>query len=109
MLRTHDSFLILVLYVDDLLITNNSTSAIAAVKRTFHDRFLMKNMGPLRFLLGLEINEDAKGIKLSQAKYAHDLLERFQMTDCKPAPTPFLPRLFLEDGGENPLVNNTLY
>jgi hypothetical protein len=81
MLRTTDSLLLLVLYVDDLLITGCSTLVIAAVKRILHDRFLMMDMGPIHFFLGLEISQDASGIKLSQAKYARDLLERFQMTD----------------------------
>eukprot|EP00253_Pinus_taeda_P016548 PITA_16548 len=98
MLRTHDSLLILVLYVDDLLITGNSASAIATVKRALHDRFLMTDMGPLHFFLDLEISQDAIDIKLSQAKYARDLLERFRMTDCKPAPNPFLSGVRLEDG-----------
>jgi hypothetical protein len=99
MLRTTDSLLLLVMYVDDLLITSCSTSAIVAVKRILHDRFLMMDMGPLHFFLGLEISQDASGIKLSQAKYARDLLERFHMTDCKSAPTPFLSGVKLEDGG----------
>ena len=55
-LRMTDSLLLLVLYVVDLLITGCSTSAIAAVKRILHDRFLMTNMGPLHFFLGLEIS-----------------------------------------------------
>eukprot|EP00253_Pinus_taeda_P025683 PITA_25683 len=89
-LKTHDSLLILVLYVDDLLITGSSVSTIATVKRVLHDRFLMTDMGPLHFFLGLKISQAATGIKLSQAKYARDLLKRFHMTDCKPTPTPFL-------------------
>ena len=80
MLRTIDSLLLLVLYVDDLLITSCSTSAIAAVKRILHDIFLMTDMGPLHFFLGLDISQDASSIKLSQARYAQDLLERFHMT-----------------------------
>jgi hypothetical protein len=109
MLRTTDSLLLLVLYVDDLLITGCSISTIAAVKRILHDRFLMMDMGPLHFFFGLEISQDASGIKLSQAKYARDLLEKFHMTDCKFAPTPFLSGVRLEDGGDTPLVDNTLY
>jgi hypothetical protein len=70
MLRTTDSLLLLVLYVDDLFITGSSTSVIVAVKRILHDRFLMMDMGPLHFFLGLDISQDASGIKLSQAKYA---------------------------------------
>jgi hypothetical protein len=55
-LRTVDSLLLLVLYVNDLLITGCSTSAIAAVKRILHDRFLMMDMSLLHFFLGLEIS-----------------------------------------------------
>ena len=51
MLRTHDSLLILVLYVDDLSINDSSASAIAAIKRALHDRFLMTDMAPLHFFL----------------------------------------------------------
>jgi hypothetical protein len=58
------------MYVDDLLITGCSTSMIFAVKRILHDIFLMRDMGLLHFFLGLEISQDALGIKLSQAKYA---------------------------------------
>jgi hypothetical protein len=108
-LRTTDSLLLLVLYVDHFLITSCSTSSIVVVNMILHDRFLMTNMGPLHFFLGLEISEDASSIKLSQAKYAQDLLEIFYMIDCKSAPTPFLSGVRLEDGGDTPLVDNKLY
>jgi hypothetical protein len=109
MLKTTDSLLLLVLYVDDLLIIGCSTSMIVAVKRILHDRFLMMDMGPLHFFLGLEISQDASGIRLSQAKYAWDILERFHMTDCNYSLTPFLSWFKLEDGKETPLDDNTLY
>jgi hypothetical protein len=54
MLRKTDSLLLLVLYVDDFLITGCSNSMIAAIKRILHDRFLMMDMGPLHFFLGLD-------------------------------------------------------
>ena len=81
---------------------------ILGLNRILHDRFLMTDMGPLHFFLGLEISQDASGIKLSQAKYAQDLLERFHMTNYKSL-TPFLSGFKLEDGGETPLVDSTLY
>jgi hypothetical protein len=109
MLRMVDSLLVLVLFVDDLLITGFSTSTIFVVKRILHDRFLMMDMGLLHFFLGLEIIQDASGMKLSQAKYARDILERFHVTDYKSSLNPFLSRVKLEDGGETPLVDNTLY
>ena len=69
----------------------------------------MTNMGPLHFFLGLEISHEASRIKLSQAKYARDLLERFYITYCKYATAPFLSGVKLEDGKNTPLVDNTLY
>jgi hypothetical protein len=109
MLRTDDSLLLLVLYFDDLLITSCLNLAIVAVNRILHDRFLMTDMGLLHFILGIKIIQDASCIKLSQEKYAQDILERFHMTYCKYAPTPFLSGVKFEDGGDTPLVNNTLY
>jgi hypothetical protein len=108
MLKKADSLLLLFLYVDDFLITGCSTSAIPTVKRILHDMFLMMDMGPLHLFLGLKISQDASSTKLSQDKYARYLLEIFHMKDCKSAPNPFLSRVKLEDGGETPLVDNTL-
>jgi hypothetical protein len=68
----------------------------------------MTDMGPLHFFLGLEIIQDASSIKLSQAKYAQDLLEIFHMTDCKSYLSPFLSGVILEDGGDTLLVDSTL-
>jgi hypothetical protein len=97
------------MYVDDFFITDCSTSVIVAVKMILHDRFLMKDMGSLQFFLGLEISHNASSIKLSQANYARDLFKRFHMTDYKYALTPFLSKFRLEDGGDTPLVDSTLY
>jgi hypothetical protein len=58
MLRTTNSVMILVLYVDDLFITSSSASTIDLVKDILHDRFSMMDMGPLHFFLGLELSKD---------------------------------------------------
>jgi hypothetical protein len=65
MVKTANLLLLLVLYVDDLLITGCSTSAIVVVKRILHDWFFMTDMGLVHFFLGLEISHDASGIKWS--------------------------------------------
>eukprot|EP00253_Pinus_taeda_P003731 PITA_03731 len=106
---THDFLIILVLYMDDLLITGSSASTTVAVKRTSHDKLLMMDMGPLCFFLGLQISKDTTGIKLSHAKYAWELLKGFHITDYKPAPTPFLSGVCLQDGGDTPLVDSNFY
>jgi hypothetical protein len=61
------------------------------------------------FFLGLEISQDASSIKISQYKYAMDLLDRFHMKEYKSTPTPLLFGIRLEDGGDTPLVDMNLY
>jgi len=65
MLRTTNYVIILVLYVDDILITGSSASTNSLVKDIFHDMFSMMDMGPLHFFIGLEISQDSSGIKIS--------------------------------------------
>eukprot|EP00253_Pinus_taeda_P025994 PITA_25994 len=108
-LKKIDSLLIIVLYVDDLLITGSSTSAITNIKTALHKQFSMTDMGLLHFFLGLEIHQRDSGITISQPKYAKDLLARFHMSDCKPAATPFLSGIKLKNGKDTPLVDCTLY
>jgi hypothetical protein len=109
MLHHDDSLLLIFLYVDDLLITGSALSEIAWVKTALHDRFSMSDMGLLHYFLGLEVSQSTSGIKMAQTKYALDLLDRFQMTECKPVGSPFLSGVRLEDGVTTPLVDNTLY
>lgn len=108
-LKKIDSLLIIVLYVDDLLIMGSSASVITNIKTALHKRFSMTDMGLLNFFLGLEIHQRDSGITISQPKYARDLLARFHMSDCKPATTPFLSGIKLENGKDTPLVDCTLY
>ena len=71
--------------------------------------FSMTDLGLLSQLLGLEIAQTKKGIKLHQSKYALDLLNKFNMKDCKPSKTPFLSGVELDEADSSPMVNNTLY
>ena len=69
----------------------------------------MTDLGLLSQFLGLEISRSDIGIKVHQSKYALDLLNKFNMKDCKPRKTPFLLGVKLEEAGSSPMVNNTLY
>lgn len=50
--------------------------------------FQMKALGELNRFLGLEVECTKDGIFLCQHKYTKDLLENFEMSDCKPIATP---------------------
>ena len=50
--------------------------------------FAIKDLGPLHYFLGVEVVRRPDGFFLHQWKYAHELLERADMLNCKPAATP---------------------
>ncbi|CAM8975821.1 unnamed protein product [Rhodiola kirilowii] len=87
-MKKDGEFLILLVYVDDVIITGTSSSHIAAVKSYIHDKFRIKDLGFLKFFLGLEVARSDDGIFLNQRKYALELLEDNNLLQCKPAKSP---------------------
>lgn len=69
------SFTTLLIYVDDILITSNDLMAITALKSFLHTRFRIKDLGDLKFFLGIEIARSADDIFISQRKYLLDILK----------------------------------
>ncbi|CAL5378065.1 unnamed protein product [Camellia sinensis] len=101
--------ILLLLYVDDMIITGDDTVGISSLKQFLSRQFEMKDLGLLSYFLGLEISHDPFGYFLSQAKYTSDLLARAGLTDFKTASTPvdLQARLTPLDG--QLLFNATLY
>jgi hypothetical protein len=66
---------LLLLYVDNMIITGDDLEYIAFVKTCLSDSFLMFDLGPLRYFLGIEISSIPEGFFLSQEKYIQDLLD----------------------------------
>ena len=95
----HGYLMIIVLYVDDLLITGNSKKEIASLKDAMNHAFSMTDLGLLSQFLGLEISQSQHGIKINQSKYASYFLIKFNMKYCNPSKTPFLSRVKLEEAG----------
>lgn len=83
-----DSSIYLLLYVDDIIITGNSAAVLQQFISRASKEFALKDLGALNYFLGLEITSQQCGIFTGQAKYAHDILYRAQMLDCKPVCTP---------------------
>ncbi|CAM8906796.1 unnamed protein product [Rhodiola kirilowii] len=87
-LQAGNDFVILLVYVDDVLLTGTSLPLINSIKAFIHDKFHIKDLGTLKYFLGLEVARSKSGIFLHQKKYAVDLLGEYDMLDCKPAKTP---------------------
>ena len=80
--------ILLLLYVDDMIITGDDHSGISDFKQFLHQQFEMKDLGRLGYFLGLEVSSDSTGYYLSQAKYASNLLSCVGLTDTKVVSTP---------------------
>lgn len=88
--KEEDKLTLIAIYVDDLILASNDERKTLELKEELSKCFKMKDLGQLRYCLGIEFeqNEKENTICLSQRKYIQDLLERFNMEDCKPAATP---------------------
>eukprot|EP00253_Pinus_taeda_P005098 PITA_05098 len=79
--------LIVVLYVDDVIFTGNDDQLIKNFKSVMKEEFEMTDMGFLRYFLGIEVDQNEKGIFISQGRYVNQVLSRFNMQECKAAIT----------------------
>ncbi len=88
--RAEDSVIYMIVYVDDILVAARSAASIDNFKTAFMNCFDAREMGDANYFLGMEIVRDRKlrTIKLSQSKYATELLEKHGMADAKVKSTP---------------------
>ncbi|XP_021807902.1 uncharacterized protein LOC110751704 [Prunus avium] len=77
-------FLILLIYVDDILVTGNNSSQVMVLIQRLGKLFSMKDLGRLNYFLGIE----ATYVGSTQKKYAYDLLTRTGFANSKPISTP---------------------
>ena len=78
----------LVVYVDDIMLTGNSLAEIERIKCILHTNFHIKDLGKLKYFLGIDVAHSDKGISLCQCKYCLDLLKDSSMRGCKPSSIP---------------------
>ncbi|RVW87112.1 Oligopeptide transporter 1 [Vitis vinifera] len=100
--------LMVLIYVDDLIITGSNADSIAALKKKLQGKFPVKDLGPLKYFLGIEVATSRKGLFLNQRKYTIDLLRDCNMLNSKPANTPFDSKLQLDKLGD-PLDSPNYY
>ena len=84
------SFVILAVYVDDIIPVSNDPEMLDSEKQSLNKEFQMVDQGELQFILGMSVKRDRKRktLFISQEKYLENTLNRFGMKDCKPVSTP---------------------
>ncbi|WOH07734.1 hypothetical protein DCAR_0727167 [Daucus carota subsp. sativus] len=86
--RRKDLLIIILIYVDDILITGNNPKYVADFIAHLGKLFSLKDLGPLNYFLGVEATRCDGGLYLTQTKYTLDLLRRMKFLDVKPVSTP---------------------
>ncbi|KAJ0625451.1 putative RNA-directed DNA polymerase [Helianthus annuus] len=92
----------LIVYVDDMIITGNDKEEMIKLKESLFREFEMKDLGRLKYFLGIEVLRSKRGIFICQKKYILDMLAETGMIDCKPADTPMMVnhKLQMEEGAK---------
>ena len=86
--RSTKGITIILIYVDDMLITGESISLINEAKRYLQEPFKKKDFGELKYFFGIEFARSKKGILMHQRKYALELISETGLGAAKPAMTP---------------------
>ena len=86
----------LVVYVDDIVIT--CSLSIQKLKQHIFTHFQTKDLGKLKYFMGIKIAQFSYDVVLSQRKYALDILEEIDMFDCKLVDTSMDPNVKLAPG-----------
>ncbi|GJS22246.1 putative ribonuclease H-like domain-containing protein [Tanacetum coccineum] len=80
--------LLVQIYVDDIIFGSTKKELCDEFEKLMKDKFQMSSMGELTFFLGLQVQQRKKGIFISQDKYVHEILRKFNYSDVKSASTP---------------------
>lgn len=77
------NFVVVLVYVDDLLVVGNNKAIIKQVKSFLASHFHMKDLGPLRYFLGIKVDRSTTGIFISQRKYTLNILKEYKHSHRK--------------------------
>ena len=108
-MNAKNDIVIIVLYVDDLIMTSNNDDSICEIKKKLSPQFEMKDLGELKYFLCIEVVKCSNGLMFSQRKYMIDMLRQFGMQDCKSIQTPMETNVKLEVSDDNVIADIKIY
>nr|GEW69528.1 ribonuclease H-like domain-containing protein [Tanacetum cinerariifolium] len=103
-----DIFLALLVYVDDIIIPRNNVSEIEKFKFYLKSKFIIKELGKLKYFLSIKVIHTDRVICLNQSKYVLDLLSEYGMLAFKPTKTPLISKLVISNEAfdDDPILDN---
>ena len=103
------SFIMLLVYMDDILLIGNDPGCTADIKQVLDKNFGLKDLGSLRYFLGLEVARNERRITLNQRKYALEILQDTGLIGSKPVNTSIEQNLHLSKDEGRPIANSSQY
>ena len=105
-----DSYVFLLLYVDDMCIAGSSMREINNLKTRLSASFEMKYLGPAKQILEMKISQDRSvdTLNLSQELYIEKVLSRFRVNDAKPSTTPLANHFKLSKSSHLKLLRSVI-
>ena len=85
--------------------TGYDSAELKRLKERLADEFEIKDLGVLKYFLGMEFARSKEGIFVNQRKYVLDLLGEIGMLGCKIAETPMEPNTKLQPAKIKSIVN----
>jgi len=107
--KTDHGIIVIIIYVDDLIITGDNDADVFDLKKLLKQKFEMKDLGELCYFLSIEVIQFPKGIWLLQRQYALNKLSEYGMTGCKPISIPLEQNVKLSVDEGNLVEDTTMY
>jgi hypothetical protein len=107
--KTNHGIIIIIIYVDDSIITGDNDVDISDLKKLLKQKFEMKDLGELCYFLDIEVIQSPKRIWLLQRQYALNKLSEYGMTGCKPISIPLEQNVKLSANEGNLMEDTTMY
>jgi hypothetical protein len=82
-LKHGTDFLLIQIYVDDIIFGGSSNTLVSRFQEMMENEFQMSLMGELTFFLGIQVKQTKECIFIHQAKYTKDLMKKFNMAKLK--------------------------
>ena len=101
--------IILLIYVDDILIARNDVDAVNAFKKFLDNNFKLKDLGTLKYFLGLKVAKTSKGLSLCHRKFTLKLLSDTGLLASKPSNVPMDQSVKLSSGVGDTVPNPSMY
>ena len=82
------NLIMMLIWVDDIIIAASDMVLMRETKQLLQEKFHMKDLGRLSYFLVINFEQGDGFVKMNQRRYLSKVLERFEMTNCKPRATP---------------------